>query len=321
MTKGQKMVLRILILLGGAIALVVASAGWMMWKRPLKLDAFLSRAALRKGGLAEHRLDGPAGRLTYYEGGSGPAMVLLHGAGDQAGAWARVVPGLVTDYRLVVPDLPGHWGSEPVEGPLEVGTVLAGVEALLEARCADEPVIIVGNSLGAWIGFLVAVEHPESVARLVAVNGGPIRQDDPAVNLFPKNRDEARQTMAGLMGPNSPPIPGFVLDDVVRQARTGPPARLAATVADMPRWLLDDRLGEVTVPVDLVWGEADQLFPMDYARRLRDSLPAARLARVEDCGHVPERECPLQFLEVLHGVLDQPPPETASATVNDGGEP
>ncbi|NIQ53267.1 MAG: hypothetical protein GWN85_07240, partial [Gemmatimonadetes bacterium] len=76
----------------------------------------------------------------------------------------------------------------------------------------------------------------------------------PAVNLFPRTRDEARDTMHGLMGPNSPEVPGFVLDDVVRWARVGPAARFAATAADLERWLLDGRLDEVRVPVELVWG-------------------------------------------------------------------
>ncbi|NIQ53268.1 MAG: alpha/beta hydrolase, partial [Gemmatimonadetes bacterium] len=55
-------------------------------------------------------------------------------------------------YRLIVPDLPGHWGSEPSDGPLPMDVMLAGVDALLDARADGGPTIVVGNSLGAWIG-------------------------------------------------------------------------------------------------------------------------------------------------------------------------
>jgi pimeloyl-ACP methyl ester carboxylesterase len=250
--------------------------------------------------------------MTVWEGGDGQAMVLLHGAGDQAGAWARVMAPLVADYRVVVPDLPGHWKSEPTEGPILVPQLVDGIEAVLDDCCGGEPAILVGNSMGAWIAFLYAVDHPERVARLVAVNGGPLKEQHPGVNLFPATRDEARETMRGLMGPNTPMPPGFVLDDMVRWAATGPASRLAERLAkggpELDRYVLDGRLDEVTVPVDLVWGDADGLFTMDYARRLVDGLPAVRMTTVADCGHVPHRECPDRFVTALEQALHQPPP-------------
>jgi len=313
MTSGARVFFRILAAMGFVIAGIVAFSGWMMWKRPLTVDAYFSRVALTRIGLEENRMDGPAGRLTWFEGGSGPPMLLLHGAGDQAGSWARAAPALLERYRLIVPDLPGHWGSDPSDGPLPMEVMLAGVDALLDARDGGQPVVVVGNSLGAWIGFLVAVDRPDDLDRLVAINGGPIRQDDPAVNLFPQTRDEARETMRGLMGPSSPDIPGFVLDDVVRWSRVGPAARFAATAADLGRWLLDDRLDEVRVPVDLVWGDADALFPPAYAERLASGLPRARLTLVPGCGHVPHRECPAELTDALLGALAVAPPDAAPA--------
>jgi pimeloyl-ACP methyl ester carboxylesterase len=294
----------------GLLVIVVPMlvGGWLMWRRPLRVDAWMSRIALGQAGLTASQLESPAGGLTVWEGGTGPAMVLLHGAGDQAGAWARTVRPLLEEYRLLIPDLPGHWKSEPREGPLGVDQVLAGVEAVVDARCADERPVLVGNSLGAWVSFLYAREHPDRVARIVAVNGGPILEPDPKVNLFPSNRDEARETMRGLLGPNTPLPPGFVLDDVMRHARTGPAARIAETVADMGPYLLDGRLGEVTVPADLVWGDGDQLLTLDYANRMLEGLPAARLSVVKGCGHLPQRECPDRFLEVLQKVMAQPSP-------------
>ncbi len=73
----------------------------------------------------------------------------------------------------------------------------------------------------------------------MAVNGGPLFEPDPQVNIFPTTRDEARETMKGLMGPASPPIPGFVLDDIVRRTADGPAARFAQTAAEMGAYLLD----------------------------------------------------------------------------------
>jgi abhydrolase domain-containing protein 6 len=299
----------------GAVLIIVAV--WMVWKRPLTVDAWMSRMALKINGLESGEVVTDAGRMSVWEGGSGPTLVLLHGAGDQAGAWARTVGGLVTDYRVVIPDLPGHWKSDPRSGPIHMEQLLDGVERVMDAYCPDEPVVIVGNSLGAWLGFLYARANPERVARLVAVNGGPLFEPDPQVNLFPTTRDEARETMKGLMGPASPPIPGYVLDDIVRRTTTGPAARFAATAGEMGFYLLDGRLGEVTVPVELVWGAADQLLTVEYAERMLDGLPRARLHLINGCGHVPQRECPIRFLEVLTGALEEPPPPLADETEGD----
>lgn len=308
----SRTLLKLAIGFGLAVVVVPLLAGsWLIWKRPLTVDAWMSRLALGKRGLQASELATPAGTMTVWEGGSGPAMVLLHGAGDQAGAWARIVEPLVADYRVLAPDLPGHWKSDPRTGPISIGQLLDGLDALMDARCPGEPAILVGNSMGAWIAFLYAVEHPQRVARLVAINGGPITDEYTGVNILPRNREEARAAMKALLGPNTVLPPDFVLDDVVRQAKVGPAARLAQGLPhvgpELETIVLNGRLGLVTVPVELVWGDADELFTMSYAERLLEGLPAARLHPVKDCGHVPHRECPDRLLAALTAALAEAP--------------
>jgi pimeloyl-ACP methyl ester carboxylesterase len=307
-----KKVLKILMALGVLIVIAIIASVWMVWKRPLTVDAVFSRFALGKAGFEKHRITSAAGDMTVWEAGAGPCMVLLHGAGDQAGAWARMVPPLVDDYHVVIPDLPGHWKSDPRKGPLGVDQIYSGLVAVMDNTCRGEEVILVGNSMGAWIGMVYAHDHPSRVARLVAINGGALRVEDPAVNLYPKTREEAAETMKGLMGPATPPIPGFVLDDVIRWSRVGPAGRMAARLVDagdeVNQYLLEGRLHEVEAPVELVWGDSDALFTLDYAQRLLDGLPRARLHTVHDCGHVPHRECPDTTLDALVAALAMDPP-------------
>jgi pimeloyl-ACP methyl ester carboxylesterase len=312
-----RMWLKVVMAIGILLVVAIIASVWMVWKRPLKVDAMFSRFALSKLGFEKSRLATPDGHMTVWVGGRGPCMVLLHGAGDQAGAWARMVPPLLDDYRVVIPDLPGHWKSDPRKGPLGVGQVLSGVEVVMDSVCAGDKAILVGNSLGAWVAMLYAHDYPARVERLVAINGGAIKEENPAVNLFPQNREEARETMKGLMGPATLPLPDFVLDDVIRHARVGPAGRLAQTADRMDEYLLDGRLDEIEVPVELVWGDADQLLTLDYAQRLLDGLPRARLHTVHGCGHVPERECPDRTAEILLQALALPPPGAAN---DNGGE-
>ncbi len=287
------------------VALLAGAAAALFVARPMAVFEWLGRAGLRSTGFERVQLAGPRGALTYFRAGQGPTLVLLHGANDQAGAWARVAPTLARSHRVLIADLPGHGESAPASGPLAVTDLLAGVEALLAAESPQSPVTLVGNSLGGFLALLEAHRHPERVSHVVLVNGAAVLAGGGQVDLLPKSREEARRALARLTAPGTPGLPGFVLDDLVRRGPGSPLARLLQSpVAELA---LDGRLGEVRVPVTLLWGESDQLLPASYAETLRSQLPAARLALLRSCGHVPQRECPAQLLGELEAALRQPP--------------
>lgn len=288
----------------GTCLLLVVIAALVAWRRPLTVAAWMNRRTLAKSGFTKSEIVTAAGKQVVFTGGSGPTLILLHGAGDQAGAWAKVAPALTAKYRVIAPDLAGHGESEPKSGPLSVGTVLAGLEGI--ANNQPEKIIIAGNSLGAWIATLYAHKHPEKVERLVLVNGGPLLGDRPDITLTPKTREEARKTLGALMDPGSMHIPDYVVDDIVREAQHGPLMRLSETAAEMPKYLLDGRLKEVTVPVNLLWGESDKLMSLDYARRMQSQFPVVRLDTLSRCGHAPQMECPRAFTLRLTEVLQTP---------------
>ena len=317
-----RMWLKVLMAIGISLVIAIIACVWMVWKRPLKVDAMFSRMALGKAGFEETTIPSPDGRMTVWVGGEGPCMVLLHGAGDQAGAWARMVPPLLDNYRVVIPDLPGHWKSDPRKGPIGVDQLLSGVELVMDSVCAGEAAVLVGNSLGAWLAMLYAHDYPANVTQLVAINGGAITNINPAINLFPETREEARATMKALMGPATLPLPDFVLDDVIRHARVGPAGRFVLTLETWGPYLLDGRLDQIVVPVELVWGDGDDLWTLDVAQVLLDGLPRARLHAVHGCGHVPHRECPDKTLEAIETALAMPLPElTVEEDSSDEADP
>jgi pimeloyl-ACP methyl ester carboxylesterase len=298
-----------------ALVLVLIATGvWYFWRYPLSISARMNTRALADAGLIRGDVPSSIGTQSAWVGGEGPTLVLLHGAGDSAGTWSSIVKRLTPRYRVVIPDLAGHGMSAPADGPISVGQVLAGVEAVL-AQGAQDPVIIVGNSLGAWTAMLYARAHPERVARLVLVNGGALVGDRPDLSLMPKSREEAAALMTQLRDASAEPIPGFVLDNVVREAQGGPIARLVQTAGEMGQYVLDGKLHEVKAPVDLLWGESDKLFSIAYARRMMSQLPASRLTTIPACGHVPQQECPARFGAALSDVLTMPPPLPAVQNV------
>ena len=298
-----------------ALALILVATGiFFFWRYPLTIYARMNTRALSSAGFTRADVPCPVGPQSVWTAGEGPTLVLLHGAGDSAGTWSGIVKSFTPRYRVVIPDLAGHGMSAPAEGPIAVGQVLQGIEAVM-AQGPQDPAIIVGNSLGAWAAMLYARAHPERVARLVLVNGGALVGDRPDLSLVPKSREEAAALMTQLRDAKADPIPGFVLDNVVREAQHGPISRLVQTAGEMTQYVLDGRLHEVKAPADLLWGESDKLFSIAYARRMMSQLPAARLTTIPSCGHVPQQECPIRFGAALSDVLTMPPPLPAMRNV------
>lgn len=95
------------------------------------------------------------GTMRARQGGDGePTLLLLHGLGATADVWRAWEPLLVAGWpgRWIAPDLPGHGGSDPLPR-YSFGSVAAAVADLLDA---DEPVIVVGHSMGGVVGLTLA---------------------------------------------------------------------------------------------------------------------------------------------------------------------
>jgi len=220
------------------------------------------------------------------------------------------------------PDLAGHGASEPSAGVLPMATVVAGLEAVLDRFGLDrfgldhpalEQPVLAGNSMGAWLAMLYAFNHPDRVARVVAINGGAIIGEPTELTLMPADREQARRVMAALRDPSSPALPDEVLDGIVFRSGKGPIARMMMDLPGMMGYFLDGRLGELATPVDLLWGASDGLMKVSYAAKMAAALPRSRLTLVPHCGHIPMNECPERFVGLLRAVLALDPPAVKEA--------
>lgn len=282
---------------------------------PGPMDMFIaySRGQLQAQGFERRVAETGGEDLVWWQKGEGPTLVLVHGVSDQAGTWFLVAGGLAADHRVLLVDLPGHGESGPAKGPLAMDRIADGFEAWLATHAAPpsgQPPVLVGNSMGAWVVLLAALRSPDHVSRVVAVNGGGLHADTGDLDLLPKTREEARRLMAALRDPASPPTLDAVLDDLVRRVPTGQVSRMFEAEGSMEALLLDDRLGQIDTPVDVLWGASDRYLGRAYAERLAEGLPNARLTFLETCGHLPQAECPKSFTEGLRAVLAQDPPST-----------
>jgi pimeloyl-ACP methyl ester carboxylesterase len=268
-------------------------------------------------------------------GGSGPAMVLIHGLGGAHVNWMAVGEKLARRARVVAIDLPG-FGRTPTEG--DSASIHAN-RALLTRfvdRGMGEPAILVGNSMGGLISLMTAAEAPASVSGLVLVNPAL----PPAAGAFFDLGVAAifagyclpgigellmtgRKALLGSEGSVRQMLDfccvdaGRVPEDVIaatialsqeRIKTTGGNAAFLSAARSIVATILqrgnfEKMVARITVPALLVHGTHDRLVPLAAARQLAALRPDWMLRIFENIGHVPQLEDPDGFVAAVEGWL------------------
>jgi pimeloyl-ACP methyl ester carboxylesterase len=274
-------------------------------------------------------------RLHHTHAGEGdPPVLLVHGLGS-AGymEWRYTLPALARHRRVYAPDLPGFGRSE--KGRLGYGVPLfvRSVESYARAVGLDR-VDLVGASLGGRVAIELAIRRPRWVRRLVLVNSlGVVRPKvqvfHPLVALPGVGEGVIRLVGEGLRrlppsqtrylarrygGVSEATLSDQAIADMREvHATPGYGAAYAQTVRSLarPELLLGtdellDRLARTGVPVQLIWGALDTLFPLRWARQASRRLPGSRLTVIDRAGHSPQAERPDRFNLVLGEFLGLP---------------
>ena len=248
------------------------------------------------------------GSLRVITAGSGPALVYLHGTGDQ-GELLPVLRTLSVNHFVVRPDHPGFIESDDIapDGDHDLGGVrgMAAVHEHLLDTLGVEEFVLVGCSLGGWTAAELALRIPDRVTRLVLIDPAGLPGDGSAPNIFELDAEdtlsatvhdpERRAAARAAARQGDPTISARIARSVAR-------ARSIASDPYMHDPTLAARLGALKMPVDIVWGREDGIVPVSYARSWTDALPQARLTIVPEAGHLPHVEKPATFLEVMETV-------------------
>jgi pimeloyl-ACP methyl ester carboxylesterase len=251
-----------------------------------------TRADLGKAGLERVQFE----QTVYFRGGQAPApvLVLLHGAGDQAGTWFAVAGKLAQTHRVLAPDLAGHGESGPKEGPLPLSMMTAQLDALLDHEHVKRATLV-GNSMGGWVAMLYAIDHPDRVERLVLEDASGMRWPL-SVPLVAANRDDAVKILRAVHGPDAP-MPEWAIEGLLQPEAGATMKRvLAGGVLD---YFVDAKLPSLKTPTTLIWGKDDGLLPVAYAEALQKKIAGSKLVVIDGAAHMPHRQQPEKFLECL----------------------
>ena len=280
--------------------------------------ATTSRARLLAGmPVSERRLQLAGVSTAVLEGGAGPPVVLLHGPGEYAAKWMRVIPDLVTTHRVIAPDLPGHGTSEVVDGA-------AGSRSRARvARRADRAHLLVAaraggaNSRRRYRGPF-ASNRGDRLSRLVLVDALGLGPFQPTPEFAHALTDfivrPTEDTHDGLwrrcafdldgmrnrMGERWQRIKAYNLDRALTPSLQATQHSLMEQFG-MPA-IEPTELAKIAVPTALIWGRHDLATQLEVAEAAsaRYGWP---LHVIENAGDDPPMEQPEAFLEALRAAL------------------
>jgi pimeloyl-ACP methyl ester carboxylesterase len=242
-------------------------------------------------------------------------FILLHGFGASLFSWQALMPELAEIGRVIAFDRPafgltsrplaGEWrGVNPYSPEAQVALTIGLMDAL-----DIEQAVLVGNSAGGTIAVQTALAHPERIDGLVLVNAAIYQGGGAPAWIRPLLHTPQMNRLGPLFMRQIAEEPGL---SFIRSAWSDPEQLSDATIAgyrkplqvhhwDKALWELTKasrrpnlsrQLPELALPALVIAGGDDQIVPPQLSERLASELPAGSLVTLEQCGHVPQEECP-----------------------------
>ncbi len=281
--------------------------------------------------LRQHELTLGGVRIGYAEGGEGPPVLILHGAifAGNVFWWETAAATVAQGMRAIVPDFPGWGDSARPAGAYTMTFYHDFITAFLDALGLDR-VAIVGHSMGALLGSSYALLHPERVASLVLVAAPAAWVEFELPMLFrPFTFPVVGEIAIGalpILGPSHPlgirrfyeglmhapeaiagPRMAAMLAGCVDATRD-PLHRLAflrtlranlGLIRSGVRGEFEAKLRARPLPVMIIAGREDRLFPLPLVEAGARALPEIHLEVLDACGHFPMWE----RAEVVEGLI------------------
>jgi len=257
-------------------------------------------------------------QMGYQKTGTGPAVILLHGFGEDHRIFNSTVTALEKNYTVYTPDLPGtgmsaiNTDTYPSNFSIEY---LADSAAALIKHEKIENCTALGHSMGGYATMALAFKYPQylkgfGLLHSTALPDTPLKIENRLRGISFIEKFGAttflETTVPNLFGTHTKETnPGIVLDFIQALPQFSNEALIAYYHAMMARPNLTDVLATTTVPVLFVLGD------QDTAVALEDTLPQTKMPNsaylyvLENCGHMGMLEHPVIFNKAVLDFLDK----------------
>ncbi|KZS81080.1 hypothetical protein A4G29_22515 [Mycobacterium kansasii] len=264
--------------------------------------------------------------------GSGPAILLVHGIGDNSTTWTGIHAKLAQRFTVIAPDLLGHGKSDKPRADYSVAAYANGMRDLLGVLDIER-VTVIGHSLGGGVAMQFAYQFPQLVDRLILVGAGGVTKD---VNVVFRlaSLPMGAEALALLRLPMVRPtvqvvgrvlglaigstalgrdLPNVlrILDDLPEPTASSAFTRTLRAVVD---WrgqivtMLDRCYLTQAIPVQIIWGSRDVVVPVRHARLAHAAMPGSHLEIFEGSGHFPFHDDPARFIDTVQRFIDSTEP-------------
>lgn len=252
-------------------------------------------------------------------------LLMVHGFGGNKDNWTRMAAQLPDDYRLLIPDLPGH-GDSSIASPAAytVEAQAATLVAFLD-RLGVERVDMAGNSMGGGIAVYFASRYPERVNSIALFDPAgsdryPSQLDDALARgenpLVVSESGDLDQLLDFVME-KRPFLPWpltSVMEEKAMARKSVNEEIFDAILSSGEQLSLEHILPTIKDPTLIVWGRQDRVLAPENARVFAEGIPDTRVELLEGVGHVPMVEVPARSAQLWHDFLQRLPEAEVGAS-------
>jgi len=231
-------------------------------------------------------------QIAYLDVGTGPPVILIHGFGGSMWQWEHQQHTLSQHFRVLTLDLPGAGLSDKPDIDYRTDQMLDFFVGFMDAVQIPQAALV-GNSMGAGLAIGMALTHPTYVSRLVLIDGLPQHVMEKLTS--PSVRRALETTApAWLVSFGNRLFGGLMIESVLleivhdpalltpaviersnrNRQRPGLIKPILAVKENLPVWEsgFATRIGEITHPTLVLWGEEDRVFPLAVGEGLHRTI-------------------------------------------------
>jgi pimeloyl-ACP methyl ester carboxylesterase len=250
--------------------------------------------------------------MAYLDVGQGQPVILIHGFGGSMWQWEHQQVPLSAHLRVVTPDLIGSGLSDKPNIEYLPDQMLDYFLSFMDALQIRQATLV-GNSMGAGLAIGMALAHPARVSKLILVGGLPANVREKLTSPSIKRAVDT-SAPSWFVSFGNWLFGGMMIESVLKEI-VHDPALLTPAVIErsnrnrqrpgliapvlsvrdtLPLWEdgFAKRIGDITHPTLILWGEEDRVFPIAVGEELQRTIKDASLVRIPGAGHIPQWERP-----------------------------